>query len=133
MLVESSGGLPKTDVVFELRLMMEGSNEHVNSSEFWYVVTSGLEEFVVAGDAAAEIAKLVELRKGGSNNCFDCSSFVVGDVPHVALSSLIKSRGDKEPTPNRCLELILSSVIRPMLARMAACRSALVRCCSSKA
>ncbi len=54
-------------------------NTSIRVSSDWYVVSSGLEEFVVAGDAAAEIAKLVELRKGGSNSCFFCSDFVVGD------------------------------------------------------
>ncbi len=54
-------------------------NKDIDAGEFGDVVASSNEKFVVAGDAAAKISKLVELGQRGSNGSFDRSDFMVGN------------------------------------------------------
>ena len=66
-LVKGGCSLPKANVGFELGPSAEGGNKHVDAGEFRDVVTGSLKEFIVASYVAAEVAELVELRKGCSN------------------------------------------------------------------
>ncbi len=85
--------LPKADMGFELGPSAECGDKDVDSGKFRDVVAGSSKEFVVANSVATEIAELVELREGCSDR------------------SVIKSRGDRERTPKRCLELMFSNVI----------------------
>ena len=53
-------------------------------------------------------------------------------VPNIALSSVTRSKGERDPVPNWCLELISLRVTLPRLEQIAEWRSAVTRCCSSK-
>jgi hypothetical protein len=66
-LVKGSRSFPKNDVGAELGPSAEECNKDVDSGEFGDAVTDSLEEFVITGGVAAEVAELVELRKGCSN------------------------------------------------------------------
>jgi hypothetical protein len=78
-LVKGSRRFPIADEGFELGPSAEGGNEDVDAGEFRDVVTSGLKKFVVAGGVAAEVAALVELRKGYSNCSLGGGDFVMRD------------------------------------------------------
>ncbi len=78
-LVKGGPSFPKTDMGFELGPSAEGCNKHVDAGEFRDVVAGSLEELVVTGSVAAEIAELVELRKGCSHCGLSGRDFVVRD------------------------------------------------------
>jgi hypothetical protein len=80
-------------------------------------MTGGCEEFVVKVYVAAKIPKVEEVHKGAEMRAWVASISCLVMVPNIALSSVTRSKGVRDPVPNCCLELISLRVTLPRLAQ----------------
>jgi hypothetical protein len=100
----------------------------IDAHKFWDGVSGGGKELVIKVNVTAEIAvKSKKWARGAEMIAWVASISCLVIVPNIALSSVTRFKGVRDPVPNWCLELMSLRVTLPRLVQMAEWRS-----CSSK-